>query len=266
MKRCSAVHRLAYRDRSIKLGLLTVRHRKSSEFGRKQQRFTVVACLLSGVAWAMTGASGAALLSARDVTQLLFSTPKGQPPDLAGQALRSLDLAGLDFKKAVLSKADLFGADLSHADLSGGDLRAANFDRVTLIATRFDMANLEGASLLRPSAFTSLSASASEAPSFKGANMRGIKMFGRFTRANFHGADLTGATCAPFGKTGFIEEIWRTELAGADFGGATLRNADLTHALLSSRTCVAPTCAASFSKMPTSPGQIYLVLTSPMPT
>lgn len=172
-------------------------------------------------------------ITAREVTGLLFASAVGVRPDLSGKDLNGLDLAGLDFKAAVLAKSNLFGADLSGANLSGADLSGANLDRVTLIATRLDGANLEGARLLRPSVFSTLASNGAEAPSFKGANMRGIKMFGRFTRVNFEGADLTGATCAPFGKTGFIEEIWRTEMSGANLVGVHLDRADLTHALLS---------------------------------
>lgn len=174
----------------------------------------------------------AAGMTARDVTGLLFKSAAGEHPDLAGQDLANLELSNLDFHKANLVKARLFGADLSQSDLSGTDLSGADMDRVTLISTKFDEANLEGARLLRPSVFSTLTATAAEAPSFRKANMRGIKMFGRFTRANFEGADLTGATCAPFGKTGFIEEIWRTEMSGANLAGAILVGADLTHALL----------------------------------
>jgi uncharacterized protein YjbI with pentapeptide repeats len=174
----------------------------------------------------------AAGMTARDVTGLLFKSAVADRPDLAGQDLANLELSNLDFHNAKLMNARLFGADLSQSDLSGTDLSGADMDRVTLISTKFDEANLEGARLLRPSVFSTLAAAVAEAPSFRKANMRGIKMFGRFTRANFEGADLTGATCAPFGKTGFIEEIWRTELSGANLAGAILVRADLTHALL----------------------------------
>ncbi len=61
----------------------------------------------------------------------------------------------------------------------------------------------------------------SEAASFAGAKLSRARMFGRFTRANFHGANLSGATLAPFDKTGFIEHIWRTEFFGADLSQAT---------------------------------------------
>ena len=171
-------------------------------------------------------------LTARDVTGELFRASEGQPPDFSGRDLTRLDLSGLNFKKARLVKAELFGADLSGADLSGGDLTGAHLDRVTLMATRFDNADLSGASLLRPSVFSSMAQSAAEAPSFKGAVMRRIRIFGRFTRSDFSGADLTDATCAPFGKTGFIENIWRTELLGVNLPGANLTRADLSQALL----------------------------------
>lgn len=196
---------------------------------------TLILRLASAViaAIACTGSTLAAGLTARDVTELIFKSAAGPPPDLGGQDLSRLELSNLDFHRAKLSSANLFGAELSQADLSGADLRQANLDRVTLIATKFDGANLDGARLLRPSVFSTLAAVAPEAPSFKAASMRHIKMFGRFTRANFETADLTGATCAPFGKTGFIEEIWRTELSGANLAGAILAHADLTHALLS---------------------------------
>ncbi len=174
----------------------------------------------------------AADFTARQLTGQLYAAPAGSVPDFSAKDLSGLDLAGLNFKKANLTRAHLFGADLSGADLSGSNLSGALLDRVVLISTRLDNANLEGASLLRPSAFSTLAAVGSEAPSFRSANMRAIRMFGRFNRADFSGADLTGATCAPFGKTGFIEEIWRTELLGANFSGATLSGANLTQALL----------------------------------
>ncbi len=190
----------------------------------------VVLAALCGLL-AAPGAVSARDWTARDVTQHLFQFESGARPDLSGETLSRLDLAGLDFKKATLSKANLFGADLSEANLTGSNLSGANLDRVTLTATRFDGANLDGASLLRPSAFSTLAATTAEAPSFARASLRGIKMFGRFSRASFANADLTDASCAPFGKTGFIEEIFRTEFAGANMQGAILVRADLTHAL-----------------------------------
>ena len=167
-----------------------------------------------------------------DIARQLHATQSGQHLDFADKNLAKLDLSDLDFKAAGFARANLFGADLSGANLSGSDLSGAMLDRVTIVGTSFQRANLAGASLLRPSVFSTLSQNATEAPNFKQASMRGIRMFGRFTRADFSGADLTDATCAPFGKTGFIEHIWRTELSGANLSGANLTRADMTHALL----------------------------------
>jgi uncharacterized protein YjbI with pentapeptide repeats len=194
---------------------------------RSLRTFAVLAALACNCAAAV-----AADMTARDVTVLLFKSASGERPDLSGKDLSNLDLSNLDFHQSRLANARLFGADLSQANLSGADLSGAHLDRTILIGSRFDGANLEGASILRPSVFSTLAAQASEAPSFKNARMRGSKIFGRFTRASFEGADLTDATCAPFGKTGFIEEIWRTEMSGANLSAAILVRADLTHALL----------------------------------
>jgi|CXWK01.1.fsa_nt_gi uncharacterized protein YjbI with pentapeptide repeats len=172
-------------------------------------------------------------MTAREVTAELFRTAEGQTPDLSGRDLSRLDLANLDFKQAALVAANLFGADVSGANFSGANLSKAMLDRVTLIGTQFEGANLEGASLLRPSAFSTLSGTSAEAPNFRNAKMRAIRMFGRFNRADFSGADLSEATCAPFGKTGFIEHIWRTEFLGAKLDGTRFAKADLTHALFS---------------------------------
>lgn len=193
----------------------------------------IIAALAGLATLVVSSALSAADMTARDVTKELFEARGDQPPNFSGRHLSRLDLTGLDFKKASLSNANLFGADLSQANLTGADLSGANLDRVTFTSARFTGANLKGASLLRPSAYSSLTPTASEAPNFAGADMRGIKMFGRFSRASFANADLTGATCAPFGKTGFIEEIFRTEFSGSDLSGASLQGADLTHALFS---------------------------------
>ena len=191
------------------------------------REFLIVTGLLG-----MQGAAVSADFTARQLTEQMYAASAGSVPDFSGKDLSGLDLAGLDFKKATLTRANLFGADLTNADLSGANLSGALLDRVVLISTRLDGANLEGASLLRPSAFSTLAAVGGEGPSFRSANMRGIKMFGRFTQVDFSGADLTGATCAPFGKTGYIEEIWRTELLGANFSSAKLKDANLTQVLL----------------------------------
>lgn len=175
----------------------------------------------------------AAGLSARDVSKMLFAAAADSSPDLAGQDLAGLDLAGLDFKRALLAKSNLFGADLSRADLTRADLKGAVLDRASIIGAKFDGADLEGASLLRPNAFSDFSTQAKEAPSFRGANLKKSRIFGRLSRSDLSGADLSDAYCAPFGKTGFIEVLWRTELSGANLSQANMERADLTHALFS---------------------------------
>lgn len=124
-------------------------------------------------------------MDARQVTQLLFQADPALPPDLSGLNLQNLDLAALDFKRAKLAKADLFGSDLTGANLSGVDLSAARLDRVTLIKSNFDGAVLTGATLLRPTSFSSLSEQLSEASSFVGVQMRDAKAFGQFNGFNF---------------------------------------------------------------------------------
>ena len=72
-----------------------------------------------------------------------------------------------------------------------------------------------------------MDATKAEAVSFAGADLRNTKIFGRFNYANLAGADLSGANLAPFSSTGFIEHLWRTDLAGADLSGANLQGANL---------------------------------------
>lgn len=207
---------------------LTTRFARHTSMQRAH-RITTGIC--SALLLAATGPSLAADISARDIATRLVQVQPGSPLDLAGLDLARLDLSGLDFKAARLSGANLFGADLSGANLVGANLSGALLDRITMVSTRFDRADLRGASLLRPSGFSTLASDAGEASTFAGARLSGAKIFGRFHRADLTGADLTDATLAPFGKTGFIEHIWRTEFLGAKLDGATLVRADLGHVL-----------------------------------
>ncbi len=185
-------------------------------------------------ALAVTAAADAgAGLSARDVASLLFKAAPGSHPALNGRDLTRLDLAGLDFKKADLSKSDFFGADLSGANLSGTDLSGASLDRVTLIGARLDGARLDHASMMRPSTFSTIVPLLSEASSFKGASLKSVRFFGTFVGADFSGADLTDAYCAPNSKTGFIEHIWRTDFMSANLSNSPLTRADIALARLS---------------------------------
>lgn len=191
----------------------------------------LVLALMMTTALVLVGApAGATDFTARELTKLLYGAAKGSKPDLNGKDLSGLDLAGVDFKGASLAHAHLFGADLSGANLANATMAGANLDRATIIGTNFEGADLEGASLLRPTAFRDITAPAADAPIFRNANLRHARIFARLSRADFSGADLSDTYCAPFGKTGFIEVIWRTELNGARLADATLARADLTHA------------------------------------
>ncbi len=87
-------------------------------------------------AGSLVASAGAADLSTRDVTAMLFKASRAAPPDLSGKNLSRLDLADLDFKAANLANANLFGADLTRADLVKADLRGARLDRATITAAR----------------------------------------------------------------------------------------------------------------------------------
>jgi uncharacterized protein YjbI with pentapeptide repeats len=178
------------------------------------------------------GDAHAADLTVRQLTERLYHSDRARPLDLSRINLRDLDLSGLDFKAANLAGSNLFGADLTGADLSRADLHGALLDRIVIIGTHFNDANLSGVSLLRPSAFSTLAAKRSEAASFAGANLTNARIFARFNGADFSGAKLDGATLAPFGRTGFIEHIWRTELLGANLSHASLVRANLTYTML----------------------------------
>lgn len=195
----------------------------------------VIAFLLAGQV--ATGAARAADFTAREVTGALFKAKPGRSPSLAGKDLARLDLSNLDFKGADLNGANLFGADLSGANLDGANLNGAVLDRATVVGAHFDNADLEGASLLRVSAFTTLTPAAGEAPSFRNAKLRGAKIFGRFSLGDLSGVDLTDAVAGPANRTGFIEHIWRTEFSGAKLTGAVLTRANLTRALLTFADC-----------------------------
>jgi uncharacterized protein YjbI with pentapeptide repeats len=175
--------------------------------------------------------SNAADFTVRDLTTQFFHADRANPLHFSGRDLRELDLSGLDFKGATVVDSNLFGADLSRADLSQTSFKGSRLDRVIIIGTRFDGADLSGTSLLRPSTFSTLVPTVSEAASFKGTNLANARLFGRFTRMNFHEANLSGATMAPFNHTGFIEHIWRTDLSGADVSNADLSRANLTYVL-----------------------------------
>jgi uncharacterized protein YjbI with pentapeptide repeats len=176
--------------------------------------------------------AGAADLTARQVTELLYKAPQGSQPDLASKNLSSLDLAGLDFKGARLAGSDLYGADLTGANLAGADLKGAKLDRATLIKTELSSANLEGATLLRPNATSSFTPDPRDVPRFAGARMAGANIIIRLVGADFRWADLSRTV---FGTPNPRAETFLTStvlLDACDFSEATLKDASLIGASL----------------------------------
>jgi len=188
--------------------------------------------LLTALLW-NSGEAGAADLTVKQVVEALVKASPEQPADFAGRDLSLLDLSDIDFKKANLAGADLYGTDISHSNLSGTNLSGARLDRSVIIGADFAGANMSQASLLRPAAFSSFDILPVEAPRFVGANLAGARLFGRFSKADWHGANLAMAQMGADRSTDIgLRNLSRTELAGCDLAGARLSGADLRGALL----------------------------------
>lgn len=166
-------------------------------------------------------------LTARDVTQRLFQAAPGSKPDLKGLNLTRLDLADLDFKAASLAGTDLYGADLSRANLRGASLVGVRLDSVTMTSADFSGADLTDARSLRPTVFTTLEVETAEAPRFTGAKLVRFRSDGWLDRADFEGADLTGAI---LGRAAAREPSVNApaRLMSANFTRAILKDAKLT--------------------------------------
>jgi uncharacterized protein YjbI with pentapeptide repeats len=172
-------------------------------------------------------AAGDQQLTARDITQRLFQAAPGSKPDLHGLNLSRLDLADLDFKQAGLDGSDLYGADLSRANLKGTSLVGARLDSTTMTSADFSGADLTDARSLRPTVFTSLEVETAEAPRFVGARLVRFRSDGWLDRADFEGADLTGAI---LGRAASREPSVNApaRLVSANFTRAILKDAKLT--------------------------------------
>ncbi|MDX2309239.1 MAG: pentapeptide repeat-containing protein [Hyphomicrobium sp.] len=171
--------------------------------------------------------------TAGEVTAALFGADHGQPVDLSGRGLKSLDLSELDFKGARLARSDVFGTNLARSNLEKTDLAGARLDRTVLTFTRFAGANLEGATLMRPTIYSDLRVDWREAPVFDSANLRGTRLTGRFDGSSFMGADLSGFNFSPHEPRADISFLPRNFCQGCKFDRARLRGADLDDAGLS---------------------------------
>jgi len=167
----------------------------------------------------------AAEVTVRQLSAALFGAGPGVAVDFAGKSLEGLDLAGLDFKQANLAEADLYGTDLSDARLSGVNLEGARLDRATITRADFSGANLQRATVLRPSIYSELAPHPREAPTFAGARMAGVRVFGRLDFADFRNADMSGARFV--GTDGRDENLslGRGSFRAANFSGANLAGA-----------------------------------------
>ncbi|MDX2258197.1 MAG: pentapeptide repeat-containing protein [Hyphomicrobiaceae bacterium] len=171
--------------------------------------------------------------SARDVTKRLFEATREQPADYADANLSMLDLSRIDFKASRFTGADFYGTDLTGSSLVGTELADTRLDRAVIIGANFSEANLEGASLLRPTTHSNDLADPSETARFANAKMAGIRIIARLPGADFRGADLTDADFSPLQtRRDTIATIPHCELAGADFAAAKLRQAKLFRAEL----------------------------------
>jgi uncharacterized protein YjbI with pentapeptide repeats len=172
------------------------------------------------------GAVRAADMTSRQVIAAIFKATAEAPVDFSDSDLSFLDLADVDFKQAQLTGADLFGCDLTGANFRGANLMETRLDRATIIRTDFSGANLEGATILRPSGFTSMEFDRSDAPKFTGARMAGVLIIARLDGASFRNADLTNANFAPIEqRADTLAALLKSQLTGVDFSGAKLSNA-----------------------------------------
>jgi uncharacterized protein YjbI with pentapeptide repeats len=199
-------------------------------FATAARHFVALVALACGAT-----ATLAAEWSLRDVTTTLFAAEPGKAIDFSTRDFSGFDLSGTNFKGATLANANLFGADLSDASLKGSSLVGANLDRTTLIRADFSHADLSNATMRKPAAFLTEASAKSEAPSFEGAKLRGLRATGVYWSVNLRNADLTGADFSPpsknYGDHSNANNS-RTLLRSCDLSGSILAGANLKHASL----------------------------------
>lgn len=175
---------------------------------------------------------GAADLTAREVTELLFKSRGEGNVDLSGKDLTFLDLSGIDFKQATFENSDLHGVVLSDSNLSGANLKGVRLNLATLTRTNLSGANLEGATLLRVAFTSSLEPRPRETPNFQRANLKGARLHSRLDYTDFSEADLSGAKFGPEDPKNELLLTARPVMNGANFSGAKLTNAAVRHTKL----------------------------------
>jgi len=132
--------------------------------------------------------------------------------NLFGAILTEADLSGANLTGANLTNADLTNADLTNADLENANLTNADLEDSRLSGANLTRANLTGADLTRTN--------------LRGAFLRGANL----TRASLIRANLRGAFLDEHYDR-FFNKFFYTDLTGADFTGATLKDAKIEGAI-----------------------------------
>ena len=107
-------------------------------------------------------------------------------------------------------------------------MEGANLNGAWLMGTDFTGANLARASLL---SVVILGGQVKKMPTFKGANLTGIKMIADLPGADLSGANFTRAMVGVNIKNQGMGQM-RTDLSGANLAGATLEGADFNRSLM----------------------------------
>ncbi len=139
----------------------------------------------------------------------------------AGCDFAGLNLSGRDLRGVRLSGADMRNVNLENANLEGAQLHGCDFHGAILRGAKLSGASLDGSDL--------------EGVNFTGADLRTVEMVGASARsAGFGGADLDGAILCGVATNVDVDDRGNrtvthgmtvcTELAGATFTGAKMRN------------------------------------------
>ena len=186
---------------------------------------------------------------------------------------------GADWQGCVLTNAYLYGAVLTNANLAGADLSNANLTGANLASTALDGAFLDGATLTmvrsggitgNPTALpanwilaTSLTGGYLAGP---GADLSGQNLMG----VNFHprpgssitdlaGADFAGATARQLGEDNLTgANLTGANLQGANFYGSDLTSADFSNADLTGANLSVTTLTGATITNASLPGVTWL--------
>jgi uncharacterized protein YjbI with pentapeptide repeats len=91
----------------------------------------------------------------------------------------------------------------------------------------FSGANLEGATIMAPSVFSTAMIDHADAPKFTGANLRGARIAARLDGADFSNADLTNARIGPNERTSEAGMAPASKMLSVNFSGATMAGTDI---------------------------------------